>query len=110
MNIQISSNEELSEQLVQTMKKQCCQLGNKKKSFKERNPDLNMEEIQANPGIPDEIKEVLSGALTFEEDEEESGETTETTEESPDKNKKILLQTIKPKAQRKFMSSDDDGK
>lgn len=87
------------------MKKQCCQLGNKKKSFKERNPDLDMEEIQANPSIPDDVKEVLSGALTFEEDEDES---TETTDESPDKSKKLLLQTIKPKAQRKFMSSDDD--
>lgn len=85
------------------MKKQCCQLGNKKKSFKERNPDLDMEEIQANPEIPDDVKEVLSGALTFEEDEDET-----TDESSPDKNKKLLLQTIKPKPQRKFMSSDDD--
>lgn len=90
------------------MKKQCCQLGNKKKSFKERNPDLDMEEIQANPGIPDDVKEVLSTALTFEEDEDELTETTETADESPDKNKKLLLQTIKPKVQRKFMSSDDD--
>lgn len=33
------------------------------KSFKERNPDLDMDEIQNNPNIPDDIKAVLSGAV-----------------------------------------------
>lgn len=52
------------------MKKQCCQLS-KTKSFKERNPDLDMDEIQNNPHIPDDVKEVLNDALTLAADDEE---------------------------------------
>jgi len=53
------------------MKKQCNPiLGNKKKSFKERNPDLDMDEIQNNPNIPDDVKAVLNGALTLDVEDE----------------------------------------
>lgn len=55
------------------MKKQCCQLS-KTKSFKERNPDLDIEGIQNNPHVPDDIKEVLSNALTICTDDEEEEE------------------------------------
>uniref|UniRef100_W8B585 [histone H3]-trimethyl-L-lysine(9) demethylase n=1 Tax=Ceratitis capitata TaxID=7213 RepID=W8B585_CERCA len=52
------------------MKKQCNPT--KKKSFKERNPDLNLEEIQQNPNIPDEVKAVLKeSVLTLDADDEE---------------------------------------
>lgn len=51
------------------MKKQC-NFSSKKKSFKERNPDLDLEEIQQNPNIPEDIKAILSGALTLDEEAE----------------------------------------
>lgn len=38
------------------------------KSFKERNPDLDMDEIQRNPNIPDDIKAVLNGSVLDEDD------------------------------------------
>lgn len=44
------------------MKKKC-NPSLKTKTFKERNPDLDMEEIQNNPNIPDDIKAVLSGSV-----------------------------------------------
>lgn len=44
-----------------------------KKSFKERNPDVDMDEIQRNPNVPDDVKAAISGALTLTmEDEFES--------------------------------------
>lgn len=56
--------------VLQRMKKQCNPT--KKKSFKERNPDLNLEEIQQNPNIPDEVKAVLKeSVLTLDADDEE---------------------------------------
>ncbi|XP_050325076.1 AF4/FMR2 family member lilli-like isoform X3 [Bactrocera neohumeralis] len=56
--------------VIQRMKKQCNPT--KKKSFKERNPDLNLEEIQLNPNIPDEVKAVLKeSVLTLDAEDEE---------------------------------------
>lgn len=52
------------------MKKKC-NPSLKTKSFKERNPDLDMEEIQNNPNIPDDIKAVLSGSVLDEAEVEE---------------------------------------
>ncbi|KAM7344854.1 uncharacterized protein ACRADG_011412 isoform 2-T4 [Cochliomyia hominivorax] len=52
------------------MKKQCNPT--KTKSFKERNPDLDLDEIQQNPNIPDDIKAVLKeSVLTLDAEEEE---------------------------------------
>lgn len=52
------------------MKKQCNPT--KAKSFKERNPDLDLDEIQQNPNIPDDIKAVLKeSVLTLDAGEEE---------------------------------------
>lgn len=42
-----------------------------KKSFKERNPDVDMDEIQNNPNVPDDVKAAISGALTLTPEEEE---------------------------------------
>lgn len=41
-----------------------------KKSFKERNPDVDMDEIQNNPNVPDDVKAAISGALTLTADDE----------------------------------------
>lgn len=58
----IFSNVDVPEPVIQSLKKRC-NPSFKKKSFKERNPDLDMEEIQNNPNIPDDIKAVLSGSV-----------------------------------------------
>ncbi|XP_054741332.1 uncharacterized protein LOC129246493 isoform X1 [Anastrepha obliqua] len=82
------------------MKKQCNPT--KKKSFKERNPDLNLEEIQQNPNIPDEVKAVLKeSVLTLDAEDEEpaiigDGEAEIMSQLSPAnlKTKKELLDYI----------------
>ncbi|XP_055384571.1 probable lysine-specific demethylase 4B [Condylostylus longicornis] len=64
------NNDEIAPNLISRMKKQCMPM--KKKTFKERNPDLDLNEIQSNPHIPDDIKAVLhESVVTLEEDEEE---------------------------------------
>uniref|UniRef100_A0A1B0CN51 [histone H3]-trimethyl-L-lysine(9) demethylase n=1 Tax=Lutzomyia longipalpis TaxID=7200 RepID=A0A1B0CN51_LUTLO len=50
-------------------------LCNKKKSFKDRNPDLDMEDIQKNPHIPEEVKTTLTEALTIKNPDEERYES-----------------------------------
>lgn len=54
--------------VLQSLKKQCNPL--LQKSFKERNPDVDMDEIQNNPNVPDDVKKAITGALslTLEED------------------------------------------
>lgn len=56
------------------------------KSFKERNPDLDIDEIQNNPNIPDDVKAAISGAVTdvAEDEELESNEL-------PDKSIEALI-------------------
>ncbi|XP_030375716.1 probable lysine-specific demethylase 4B isoform X6 [Scaptodrosophila lebanonensis] len=50
------------------MKKQCNPT--KAKSFKERNPDLDLDEIQQNPNVPDDVKAMLKeSALTLDASE-----------------------------------------
>lgn len=61
------SNVDVPEPVIQSLKKKC-NPSLKTKSFKERNPDLDMEEIQNNPNIPDDIKAVLSGSVLDETD------------------------------------------
>ncbi|XP_068147962.1 probable lysine-specific demethylase 4B isoform X6 [Drosophila tropicalis] len=52
------------------MKKQCNPT--KAKSFKERNPDLDLDEIQQNPNVPDDVKAMLKeSVLTLNDDESE---------------------------------------
>lgn len=60
-------NVEIPEVPVTTMRKQCNMMENSVKSltFKERNPDLNMEDILNNQHVPDDMKAILSGALTL---------------------------------------------
>nr|XP_036669882.1 probable lysine-specific demethylase 4B isoform X7 [Drosophila suzukii] len=43
------------------MKKQCNPT--KAKSFKERNPDLDLDEIQQNPNVPDDVKAMLKESV-----------------------------------------------
>ncbi|XP_055838906.1 putative uncharacterized protein DDB_G0291608 isoform X2 [Episyrphus balteatus] len=63
-------NGDVPVQLFQRMKKHCNPT--KKKSFKERNPDLDLDEIQSNPNIPDDVKAVLKeSVLTLDMDEDE---------------------------------------
>lgn len=50
------------------MKKQCNPT--KAKSFKERNPDLDLDEIQQNPNVPDDVKAMLKeSVLTLQEED-----------------------------------------
>lgn len=92
------TDDDLPLPIVQRMKKQCNPT--KTKSFKERNPDLDLDEIQQNPNIPDDIKAVLKeSVLTLDAEEEEPaivGDENETVLQSPAnfKTKKELLAYI----------------
>lgn len=71
-----SFSEEGAEQNGATMKKACNMSVDaaslRKMSFKEKNPDLDLNDIQNNPHIPDDVKMVLSGAaLTMVDDVDE---------------------------------------
>lgn len=70
-----NSNCSVSESVLQTLKKQCSPT--MKKTFKERNPDIDMDEIQNNPNVPEDVKAAISGALLLsaEDDDEEAGES-----------------------------------
>lgn len=75
-NFFVSSNTDVPPPIMQSLKKQCNPTMTK--SFKERNPDLDMDEIQNNPNIPDDIKAALSGAvLDTGEEEMAEGELTD---------------------------------
>lgn len=67
----------MPQNVLQTLKKQCNPL--LKKSFKERNPDVDMDEIQNNPNVPEDVKAAITGALTLtlDDDGTEEGETGE---------------------------------
>lgn len=51
-----------------------------KKSFKERNPDVDMDEIQNNPNVPDDVKAAITGALALTLDDDVSSEGEEVIE------------------------------
>ncbi|XP_021712626.1 uncharacterized protein LOC5570369 isoform X1 [Aedes aegypti] len=58
--------ESFTEEGEHTPMKKACNIATKnirKMSFKEKNPDLDLNDIQNNPHIPDDVKMVLSGAL-----------------------------------------------
>lgn len=67
----------MPQNVLQSLKKQCNPL--LKKSFKERNPDVDMDEIQNNPNVPEDVKAAITGALSLavEEDEPDGIETCE---------------------------------
>lgn len=68
-NFSIFSNSDVPPNLIQSLKKQCNPT--LKKSFKERNPDVDMDEIQNNPNVPDDVKAAISGAMSLTLEEEE---------------------------------------
>lgn len=98
----IYSNSNVPHNVLQTLKKQCNPL--LKKSFKERNPDVDMDEIQNNPNVPEDVKAAITGALslTLEEDDAEGVETCDEGLPNPD-----IMETFDDDY---IMMSDDDGK
>lgn len=67
--------ESFTEEGEQTTMKKACNIATaniRKMSFKEKNPDLDLNDIQNNPHIPDDVKMVLSGALVADDLEEEA--------------------------------------
>lgn len=76
----------MPDSVLQTLKKQCSPTI--RKTFKERNPDIDMDEIQNNPNVPEDVKAAISGALLLntDEDDEEAeseGETANQDTELP---------------------------
>lgn len=68
-----SSNSNVPHDVLQSLKKQCNPT--LKKTFKERNPDVDMDEIQNNPNVPEDVKAAISGALSLALEEEEFEES-----------------------------------
>lgn len=62
----------MPQDVLQSLKKQCNPT--LKKTFKERNPDVDMDEIQNNPNVPEDVKAAISGALSLALDEDEPEE------------------------------------
>lgn len=91
------SNTDVPQPIITSLKKQCNP--SLKKSFKERNPDLDMDEIQNNPNIPDDIKAVLSGAVLDDDDDNK-----ELTDAVPDASVEEILE----KYDDLFMDESDD--
>ncbi|XP_073848965.1 uncharacterized protein isoform X2 [Musca autumnalis] len=97
--------------ILQRMKKQCNPT--KQKSFKERNPDLDLDEIQQNPNIPDDIKAVLKeSVLTLDDEEEEPaivGEETEALATTPDISLQSPAQFKTKKELLAYIDDDEDN-
>lgn len=89
---------------LKRMKKQCNPT--KTKSFKERNPDLDLDEIQQNPNIPDDIKAVLKeSVLTLDAEEEEPAVVGDENEAAK---QKILQNTADLKTKKELLAYIDD--
>ncbi|XP_059608456.1 probable lysine-specific demethylase 4B isoform X2 [Phlebotomus argentipes] len=85
--VRLVSNKEnpLAQEMLSKMNRQCNPtLSNSSKSFKERYPDLDMDDIERNPHIPDEVRAVLSGALTLDNAEDEMYEPEDDAEHVDD--------------------------
>lgn len=67
------SNCGVPDSVLQTLKKQCNPTV--RKTFKERNPDIDMDEIQNNPNVPEDVKAAISGALLLNTDEDDEAES-----------------------------------
>lgn len=66
--------ESFTEDGEHTPMKKACNIATtniRKMSFKEKNPDLDLNDIQNNPHIPDDVKMVLSGALVADDVDDE---------------------------------------
>nr|XP_019550291.2 LOW QUALITY PROTEIN: myb-like protein X [Aedes albopictus] len=63
---------------ITPMKKACniATTNIRKMSFKEKNPDLDLNDIQNNPHIPDDVKMVLSGALVADDADDDVEEVS----------------------------------
>ncbi|XP_055592126.1 uncharacterized protein LOC129743913 [Uranotaenia lowii] len=97
----IESFTEEGEQVA--MKKACNMVANlRKMSFKEKNPDLDLNDIQNNPHIPDDVKMVLSGALTMADEGDDDVEEVE----APCKSE--ASDSFKSSSYDPFGSEDDD--
>lgn len=96
--------ESFTEEGEQTPMKKACNIATtniRKMSFKEKNPDLDLNDIQNNPHIPDDVKMVLSGALVADEVEEEADDA------SPSKSD-AGSDSFKSSSYDPFDSEDDD--
>ncbi|XP_055620621.1 probable lysine-specific demethylase 4B isoform X2 [Toxorhynchites rutilus septentrionalis] len=100
--------ESFTEEGEKTPMKKACNTSTtniRKMSFKEKNPDLDLNDIQNNPHIPDDVKMVLSGALTM-GDEEEVEEDAENGK-SPNKSD-TTSDSFKSSSYDPFDSEEDD--
>ncbi|XP_058456581.1 probable lysine-specific demethylase 4B isoform X2 [Malaya genurostris] len=91
------------------MKKACNMTANniRKMSFKEKNPDLDLNDIQNNPHIPDDVKMVLSGALTMTVGDDAEDEFNEEEGKSPHKSDSTS-DSFKSSSYDPFDSDDDE--
>lgn len=110
------SNSDVPLNVIKSLKKQCNPA--LKKSFKERNPDVDMDEIQNNPNVPDDVKAAISGVLSHAPEEEEApieGDSVTANEEEDfasyddDLNMSDTEQKTKKKKKRKHQSDDDNN-
>lgn len=74
------------------------------KSFKQRNPDLNLEEIQNNPNIPDDVKAVLNESALKQADDDVD-ENKDFNEDEPSEYETADLKTTKD-----ILAYMDDGR
>ncbi|KAJ6647124.1 putative lysine-specific demethylase 4B [Pseudolycoriella hygida] len=108
------NNVNVPEPVIKSLKKKC-NPSLKSKTFKERNPDLDMDEIQNNPYIPDDIKAYLSGSVL---DEEEGNDDSAACIKNGDALKPEKFDDIfnedsdeeiaRPRRKRKGKKEDDD--
>lgn len=75
------------------------------KSFKQRNPDLNLEEIQNNPNIPDDVKAVLNESALKQADDDDVDENKDFNEDEPPEYETADLKTTKD-----ILAYMDDGR
>lgn len=99
----INSSGDVPQEVIRKMTKSC----NGTKSFKQRNPDLNLEEIQNNPNIPDDVKAVLNeSALKLADDDVDVDENKDfNEEEGPPEYETVDLKTTKD-----ILAYMDDGR
>ncbi|KRJ99359.1 uncharacterized protein Dyak_GE13392, isoform C [Drosophila yakuba] len=85
------------------MKKQCNPT--KAKSFKERNPDLDLDEIQQNPNVPDDVKAMLKeSVLTL-----DTGDLATDEADFPNEDAMSLQSPADLKTKQELLEYIDDG-
>lgn len=89
--------------LLRRMKKQCNPT--KAKSFKERNPDLDLDEIQQNPNVPDDVKAMLKeSVLTL-----DTGDLATDEADFPNEDAMSLQSPANLKTKQELLEYIDDG-